>query len=285
MKDKGFVYILKDSHFKRGVKIGRAHDVDKRMRPMLTANPWLSVYIKVETSKWKELEKAVHNVIKLVAKTKQVKNSEFYLIEPEKAKKIMLELAPLFDRDDFAIYLGDGTTVCAPYKGRARRAKVARPIKGKSAGLSVLGIKPKDKLVFIPTGFVVVVVDDKTIEYKGERYSLSGFAREFIPHRNASGAYRGPKYFSYKGKPLLKIRNESNLPCGSGERWEGKTQLAKLIARRGGNEGAFGGILHYFSRMRRCVKTSKWRALLESVGIRFDANDYVINWAVAKNPL
>ena len=89
MSEKGFVYILKDSHFRRGVKIGRAHDVDKRMRPMLTANPWLSVYIKVETSKWIALEKAVHNVIKLVAKTKQVKNSEFYLIEPEKAKKII----------------------------------------------------------------------------------------------------------------------------------------------------------------------------------------------------
>ena len=285
MEDKGFVYILKDSHFKRGVKIGRAHDVDKRMRPMLTANPWLSVYIKVETSKWKALEKAVHNVIKLVAKTKQVKNSEFYLIEPEKAKKIMLELAPLFDKDDFTIYLGDGTTVCTPQKGRKERAEASHKIKGKSVGLSVLGIKPKDKLAFIPTGLVVVVVDDKTIEYKGKRYSLSGFTREFIPHRNASGAYQGPKYFSYKGKPLLEIRNESNLLCESGERWDGKTQLAKLIARRGGNEGAFGGILHYFSRMRRCIKTSKWRALLESAGIKFDANDYVINWAVAKNPL
>ena len=31
---------------------------------MLTANPWLSVYIKGETSKWKELEKAVHIVLK-----------------------------------------------------------------------------------------------------------------------------------------------------------------------------------------------------------------------------
>ena len=30
----GFVYILKDDHFKRGVKIGRAHDVDKRMKAM-----------------------------------------------------------------------------------------------------------------------------------------------------------------------------------------------------------------------------------------------------------
>ena len=285
MEDKGFVYILKDSHFKRGVKIGRAHDVDKRMRPMLTANPWLSVYIKVETSKWKELEKAVHNVIKLVAKTKQVKNSEFYLIEPEKAKKIMLELAPLFDKDDFTIYLGDGTTVCAQRKGRKERAKAPRTIKSQSVGLSMLGIKPKDKLVFIPTGLVVAVVDDKTIEYKGKRYSLSGFTREFIPHRSASGAYQGPKYFSYKGKPLLEIRNECNPFCGSGERWNGKTQLAKLIARRGGTEGAFGGILHYFSRMRPCGKASKWRTLLESAGIKFDASDYVINWAVAKNPL
>ena len=285
MDDKGFVYILKDSHFKRGVKIGRAHDVDKRMRPMLTANPWLSVYIKVETSKWKELEKAVHNVIKLVAKTKQVKNSEFYLIEPEKAKKIMLEFAPLFDKDDFAIYLGDGTAVCAPRKEREACAKARHSGKSKSVGLSALGIKPNDKLVFIPTGLTVAVVDDKTIEYKGKRYSLSGFTKEFIPHRNASGAYQGPKYFSYKGKPLLKLRNECNPSDGNGERWDGKTQLAKLIARRGGNEGAFGGILHYFSRMRPCGKASKWRKLLESAGIKFDANDYVINWAAAKNPL
>ena len=93
------------------------------------------------------------------------------------------------------------------------------------------------------------------------------------------------KYFSYKGKSLLEIRNESNPSYGMEERWEGKTQLAKLIARRGGNEGAFGGILHFFSRMRPCVKTSKWRELLESAGIKFDTKDYVINWAVAKNPL
>ena len=290
MDDKGFVYILKDSHFKRGVKIGRAHDVDKRMRPMLTANPWLSVYIKVETSKWKELEKAVHNVIKLVAKTKQVKNSEFYLIEPEKAKKIMLELAPLFDKDDFTIYLGDGTAVCAPRKEREARAKAPRSGKSKSVGLSALGIKPNDKLVFIPTGLVVAVVDDKTIEYKGKRYSLSGFTKEFIPNRNASGAYQGPKYFSYKGKPLLKLRNECSPSNGDGERWDGKTQLAKLIARRGGNEGAFGGILQFFadksSKVRRpCHANSKWRKPLEDVGLKFDANDYVIDWAAAKNPL
>lgn len=284
MPEKGFVYILKDSHFRRGVKIGRAHDVDKRMRPMLTANPWLSVYIKVETSKWIALEKAVHNVIKLVAKTKQVKNSEFYLIEPEKAKKIMLEFSSLFDEEDFKIYLEDGTIVNESKKkgsgGNRQNVERAKPM-----GFSALGISQGAELVFVPTGLKVVVDGEKSIRYKGMRYSLSGFTKKFMPNPNHSGAYQGPKYFSYKGQLLVYIRksNDESVPK-HGERWDGKTQLAKLIARRGGNEGAFGGILHYFSRRRPCVKSSKWRKLLVDAGIQFDERDYVINWTVAKNP-
>lgn len=64
--------------------------------------------------------------------------------------------------------------------------------------------------------------------------------------------------------------------------WNNVTQLAKLIARRGGNEGAFGGILHYFSRKRPCVKTSKWRKPLEDIGVKFDAQDFVTDWQCAK---
>lgn len=70
-----------------------------------------------------------------------------------------------------------------------------------------------------------------------------------------------------------------------GEAWVGKTQLAKLIARRGGNEGAYGGILLFFSRKRPCVRKSKWRKALEDAGMQFDANDFVMDWSVAKNPL
>ena len=180
MPEKGFVYILKDSHFRRGVKIGRARDVDKRMRPMLTANPWLSVYIKVETSKWIELEKAVHNVIKLVAKTKQVKNSEFYLIEPEKAKKIMLEFSSLFDKEDFKIYLEDGTIVNEPKK-KGKEGKSENVVRAKPMGFSALGISQGAELVFVPTGLKVVVDGEKAIRYKGMKYSLSGFTKKFIP--------------------------------------------------------------------------------------------------------
>ena len=249
LSGKGFVYILKDDHFKRGVKIGRAHDVGKRMKAMRTANPWLSVYIKVETSKWMELEKAVHNVIKLVAKTKQVKDSEFYLIEPEKAKRIMLELMPLIGKEDFAVYRENGELLNPPTKKKAKpeqKPSSSLP-RAKPVGLSALGIKPGAELVFEPTGAKVVV---------------------------------------QKGRNLLDIRR-AGAPREEavGEKWEGKTQLARLIARRGGNEGAYGGILHFFNKRKPCGKSSKWRQPLEAAGIAFDEKGFAVDWAAARNPL
>jgi len=47
---------------------------------------------------------------------------------------------------------------------------------------------------------------NKKIEYKNTEYSLSGFCKVFMPNKNTSGAYQGPKFFSYKGKTLLDIR-------------------------------------------------------------------------------
>ena len=182
---KGFVYILKDGHYKKWAKIGRAKDVAKRVRPMYTANPLLEVYCKVETSKWVELEKAAQNVIKLVAKSKQVKNSEWYLIEPEKANRILLEFGRVFDRDDFRMSAGDGAETAKQCEGAA---------------------------------------------------------------------------------------------CS----WKGPTELAKYIATKGGNVGAFGGILHFLSRRKPCSMKSKWRKPLELIGVKFDEKDFVLNWKCAK---
>ena len=76
----------------------------------------------------------------------------------------------------------------------------------------------------------------------------------------------------------------------SGETWESKTQLARIIARRAGNEGAKDGVAQYFapvtSKVRKpCHPDSKWRKPLEDAGVKFDNNDYVIDWQCAKNPL
>ena len=177
--------------------------------------------------------------------------------------------------------------------------------RAKPFSFDLVGIKSEDEIVFAPTGVIVKVADAKHVECKGKQYSLSGFCKAFMPEdqRNKSGAYCGPDYFTFNGCVLTNLRKaaESGVvqttfclnageaateaACGEGESWKGKTQLAKALARRGGNEGAYGGILHYFSRYKPCGKMSKWRKLLADAGIKFDDKDYVIDWSVAQNPL
>jgi len=283
----GYVYILKDDHYKRVVKIGRAQDVAERMRSLVTANPWLSVYVKIRTKKWIELEKATHNIIKLVAKRKQVKNSEFYLIEPEKAKKIMLEFARLLDKDDFKISTGDDAeidVVTAQPKQQRTVGFGARSDRRMCAfSFKEVGFPVGTKLQFACGSQVVVVADEKRVAYANKLYTLSGFVKAFMPteRRCKSGAYQGPKYFTYNGRVLADLRKETS-ERGGDVCWKNATQFAKWVARQGGNEGAFGGILHFLSRRKPCTIKSKWRKPLEKIGVKFDSQDFVSEWKCAK---
>lgn len=201
-KRKGVVYILCDDHCRNCVKIGRTSgELAKRLRSLQTGNPWIRPYATLETSRFEDVEKFLHDVIKLISRGKQVGNSEFYRFSPEDAKTILLQFRRLLPADDFQF--------------REYRDSVSRARAGKS-------------------------------------------------------------------KPTQSVQASEPL---HGETWKNVTQLAKLIARRGGNEGAFGGILHFFNRKRPCVKSSKWRAALEAAGVKFDANDFVKEWSCARNPL
>ena len=70
-----------------------------------------------------------------------------------------------------------------------------------------------------------------------------------------------------------------------GVMWTNKSQLARIIASRGGNVGAADDIAQILRRKRSCPQTSKWRLALETAGLKFDSQNMVINWTVAKNPL
>jgi hypothetical protein len=86
-------------------------------------------------------------------------------------------------------------------------------------------------------------------------------------------------------KPLRpKTPKSPSLPEGKG-RWGNKTQLANLLAEHGGNPGSGGHLLLTLSGKRKCPVTSRWCPVLSSVGIKFDANDFVVDWTKAKNPL
>lgn len=75
---------------------------------------------------------------------------------------------------------------------------------------SMCGILPGEKIVFTPEQIEVTVADDTHVEFCGELFTLSGFCRAFMPDgkRKPSNAYQGPKYFTYDGVTLVKLRAE-----------------------------------------------------------------------------
>ena len=75
---------------------------------------------------------------------------------------------------------------------------------------SMCGILPGEKIVFTPEQIEVTVADDVHIEFCGELFTLSGLCKAFMPDgkRKPSNAYQGPKYFTYNGVTLVKLRTE-----------------------------------------------------------------------------
>lgn len=70
------------------------------------------------------------------------------------------------------------------------------------------GVKVGDKIIYTPTKQELTVAEDNRVEYDGELYTLSQFTAKYMPRnkRSVSGVCQGPKYFSYKGVSLYKMK-------------------------------------------------------------------------------
>lgn len=77
-----------------------------------------------------------------------------------------------------------------------------------------LGLIGKEiESTYVP-GLKVKVVDEKNVEYKGKKWSLTGLVRELKTERgerNPSGTYAGPRYWVYNGIPLYELNEHSLL--------------------------------------------------------------------------
>ena len=175
-KEAGYVYILTNPSFKEDwVKIGKSsRPVDIRSKELdNTAVPLpFEIYATLKTSKYEEVEKLIHKTIDRLTDLRIRQNREFFNVPPAKALDILRDISTTLDDAEIdEVYLGD-----ARFK--------------------------------VPTGIEVKVADDDHIEYEGRLYKLSPFVGTFMPEerRNASGAYQGAKYFSYKGELLSNLR-------------------------------------------------------------------------------
>jgi hypothetical protein len=301
----------------KAVKIGNAKDFTNRLGSLNTAvYENFDFHLGIKTDDVVGLEGLIHTALQdYRIYTRDGNKTEFFACPLEEVIFRIKKLISRGHKENVEEYKGGkvigrhGAGIRANIERQQLRRKKAMTLatdkakcarddvhkKGRALPFSFasVGISVGSDLVFMPTGSVVKVVDGKNkISFDGNQYSLSGFCKQFMPNRSPSGAYQGPKFFYFKGKALVDIRkdvgrsgSEPNNDIEQGEHWKGKTQLARLIARRGGNEGAYGGILHLFSRKRPCGANSKWRVPLEHAGIKFDTKDYVVDWSVANNPL
>lgn len=70
------------------------------------------------------------------------------------------------------------------------------------------GVKIGDHIIYTPTGTELIVVEGNKVAVDGEIFTLAEFTAKYMPHnkRSISGVCQGPKYFSYKGTSLYKLK-------------------------------------------------------------------------------
>lgn len=207
--ESGYVYILTNPSFKEDwVKIGKSsRPVDVRSKELdNTAVPLpFEIFATMRTCKYNEVEKLVHKTIDRLTDLRIRQNREFFNVAPQMALDIFRDIAMTIDDAEVILYHEN-----KPITEKSVDTHTKREVKRSRFKFSMCEIKIGELITFIPTGLVVKVASDDSIEYDGRIYKLSPFVGTFMPEdkRNTSGAYQGAKYFSYKGRILDDIRKE-----------------------------------------------------------------------------
>ena len=207
--EPGYVYILTNPSFREDwVKIGKSsRPVDIRSKELdNTAVPLpFEIFATMRTVKYNEVEKLVHKTIDRLTDLRIRQNREFFNVAPQVALDIFHDIAMTVD-DAVVILYDESKPVTEKQCFEPKR----REVKRSRFKFSMCGIRIGESVTFNPTGTIVKVATDDSIEYEGHIYKLSPFVGTFMPEeqRNTSGAYQGAKYFSYNGKILDDIRKE-----------------------------------------------------------------------------
>ncbi|MBP5420045.1 MAG: GIY-YIG nuclease family protein [Bacteroidales bacterium] len=216
--NQGYVYILTNPSFREDwVKIGMSsRPVDVRSKELdNTAVPLpFEIYATLKTAKYDKVEKQIHKQIDRLTDLRIRQNREFFNIAPSVALDIMRDIADLLEDAELAVYV-DGKPVVSGSKEEDKKIKAAddecNRKKAKPAfKFHMVGLNVGDTIIFDALNLPVKVASDDKIEYEGRMWSLSAFTAEFLPEsmQNTSGAYQGPKYFSYEGKTMWQMRLE-----------------------------------------------------------------------------
>lgn len=174
------------------------------------------IYATLKTVKFDKVEKQIHKQIDRLTDLRIRQNREFFNIAPSVALDIMRDIADLLDDSELAVYV-DGKPIISKSKEEDKKIEADSKEKERRAQkpafkFHMIGLKVGDTVVFDELNLPVTVASDDKVEFQDRLWSLSAFTREFLPEdkQNPSGAYQGPKFFSYNGKTLSELRKESD---------------------------------------------------------------------------
>lgn len=210
---KGFIYILTNPSFKEYVKIGYAHDVEKRIQQLNRSEtiPFaFRAYAKYEVDS--ELtDKELHNLIdKLNPDLRTIENfdgkkrvKEFFEMSKEDAYTILESIAKISGTMDRLVRC----TPTGQQLEEEKRADEAREnAKRGPFRFSEVGIKPGEEIIFIEDDSIrPVVVDDRHIKYDRQTTSLSALAQQL---KGFNHPVQGTLWFKYKGVKLTDLRDK-----------------------------------------------------------------------------
>lgn len=215
-KEKGYVYILTNDSFREDwVKIGRSsRPVDVRSKELdNTAVPLpFKIYATIQTTKYTNVERIVHKQIDRLTDLRIRQNREFFNVEPSQALDILLDLATAIDDAVVMQYVDDKPVQLYPSinNEKPQAVKIEKHVQRKPFEFAMVGLKDGDMITFAPLNIQVKVNGKNKVEFEGRLWSLSAFTGTYLPieKQNNSGAYQGPKYFTYNNKTLWDLRLE-----------------------------------------------------------------------------
>ncbi len=210
---KGYIYILTNPSFPQYVKIGYADDVEKRLDQLNRSEcvPFaFRVYATYEVqSRLSDLK--VHSIIdKLNPNLRSIDNfkgqkrvREFYAMSPEDAYAILEAIAEINGQTDklkrIAMTAEEQAAEETAEEVEAEHKERLSPF-----AFSKCGISPGDEVEwYADANMRFKVIDDKSVEYQGNSFSLSALASLLS---GSKGSVAGPRYFKYKGEWLNDIR-------------------------------------------------------------------------------
>lgn len=214
MESKGVIYILTNPSFPEYVKIGYADDIKKRLLQLNRSEciPYaFRVYATYEVdSRLSDIK--IHSIIdRINPDLRSIDNfngqkrvREFYAMTPEDAYGILEAMAEIHGLSD-RLKKYEMNDIEKNDERMAQEIDNENCERALNFSFSACQISVGEQIEYCSDPEIkAMVIDDRTVSYEGENYSLTALAKKLSGKKYSIA---GPKFFKYKGEWLNDIRH------------------------------------------------------------------------------